>query len=191
MPPPLLSSRRRWIATSSGALVLGIAGAKLLIHLCADHNYGYFIDELYYLACSRHLDWGYVDQPPLIAVLTRVARAVLGDSLQAIRLLPALAGAATVLLTGLIACELRGRRFAQALAALCVLVAPGFLGIDSFLSMNAYEGLIWTACAYILIRIINTGNQKLWIAFGILAGIGTENKYSMFVFGGGIVLGLI
>src|SRR6185437_1281686 len=91
---------------------------------------------------------------------------------------------------GLIAREMRGRRFAQALAALCVLVAPGFLGIDSFLSMNAYEELIWTACAYLVVRIINTGNQKLWIAFGILAGVGTENKYSMFIFGAGIVFGL-
>ena len=62
-----LASRGRVI----GGAVLAIAAAKLLIHLYAGRYYGYFVDELYYLACSRHLGWGYVDHPPLIAVGTR------------------------------------------------------------------------------------------------------------------------
>src|ERR1700690_3458338 len=105
------------------AVVLCVCAAKLLVHLYAGRHYGYFIDELYYLACSRHLAWGYVDQPPLIALVAWLERALFGESLSAIRFLPALSGAAKVLFTSLIARELGGRRFAQGLAAFCVLLA--------------------------------------------------------------------
>lgn len=172
-------------------VVVIIAAVKLCMHLYAGRHYGYFVDELYYIACSDHLDWGYVDQPPLIALLTKIVRLLLGDSLPAIRLLPALAGAGTVLLTGLLARELGGGRFALGIATLGVLVAPGFLATDNLLSMNAFEPLFWSGCAYVLIRIIKTGNQKLWAWFGLLAGIGLQNKHSMLIFGCGIVVGLL
>ena len=187
-PGKALAKRTAFTAT---ALVLCIAACKLMVHLYAGRHYGYFVDELYYLACSRHLDWGYVDQPPLIAVITWLVRSLLGDSLPALRFLPAVAGAAMVALTALIARELGGKRFAQGLAALAVLVAPGFLALDSLLTMNVFEPLFWLGCAYLLIRIITTGNTKLWIWFGILSGFGLENKYSMLIFGAGIVLGLM
>ena len=186
---PDLGLPRRTLLTG-GVIILCIAACKLLIHLYAGRHYGYFVDELYYLACSRHLDWGYVDQPPLIALITWIARMVVGDSLPAIRFLPALAGAVEVALTALMARELGGKRFAQALAALCALVAPGVLAAHHFLSMNAFEPLFWTGCAWLFMRIVNTGNQKLWIWFGILAGFGLQNKYSMLIFGAGIVVGL-
>jgi len=175
----------------AAAAVVAIAIAKLAVHLYAGRHYGYFVDELYYLACSRHLDWGYVDQPPLIALLTWVWRSVLGQSLSAIRLLPALAGVAEVVLTALIARELGGKRFAQALAAMAALVAPGVLAGDGLLTMNAFEPLFWMGCAFLLIRLIKTENEKLWIWFGVLAGFGLENKYSMLIFGAGLVLGLL
>ena len=172
-------------------MVLCLAAGKLVIHLYAGRHYGYFVDELYYLACSRHLAWGYVDQPPLIAAIAWLVRRILGDSLPAIRLLPALAGAGEVALTALIARELGGKRFAQGLAGLAVLVAPGILGLDNLLTMNAFEPLFWMGCAWIAIRIVKTGDRKLWIWFGILAGLGLENKYSMAIFGAGMVLGLL
>jgi hypothetical protein len=172
-------------------LVASIAAVKLIIHLYAGRHYGYFVDELYYLACSRHLDWGYVDHPPLIALITWIARVLLGGSLPAIRFFPAVAGAAEVVLAALIARELGGKRFAQGLAAISVLAAPGILLGDSLLTMNAFEPLFWMGCAWLLIRIVKTGNQRLWIWFGILAGVGLENKYSMLIFGAGIVLGLL
>ena len=182
--------QKRFVFTAT-ALVLCISACKLLVHLYAGRHYGYFVDELYYLACSRRLDWGYVDQPPLIAVITWLARSLLGDSLPALRFFPAVAGGAEVVLTALIARELGGKRFAQGLAALAALVAPGFLALDSLLTMNAFEPLFWIGCAYMLIRIIKTGNPKLWIWFGMLAGVGLENKYSMLIFGAGMVLGLV
>jgi 4-amino-4-deoxy-L-arabinose transferase-like glycosyltransferase len=167
-----------------------IAAAKLILHLYAGRHYGFFVDELYYLACARHLDWGYVDQPPLIAAIARITTAALGDSLSAVRLPAALAGAATAMLTGMIARELGGQRFAQGLAALCLLAAPGFLALDNFLSMNAFEPLFWMGCAYLVLRIIRTGNAKLWPWFGVVAGVGLENKHSMLIFGFGLVAGM-
>lgn len=167
------------------------AAIKLAVHLFAGRHYGYFVDELYYLACAQHLAWGYVDQPPLIAAIAWVVHALLGDSLPAIHLLPALAGTAKVVLTGIIARDLGGGRFAQGLAALCVLLAPGFLAVDNWLSMNPFEPLVWMGCAYVLIRIIRTGNARLWLWFGVLAGIGLENKHSMLIFGFGLVAGLL
>ena len=183
--------REKRLAVTATALVLCVTAAKFLVHLYAGRHYGYFVDELYFLACSRHLDWGYVDQPPLIAVITWLARSLLGDSLPAIRFLPAVAGAAEVALTALIARELGGKRFAQGLAALAALVAPGILIVDGMLTMNAFEPLFWMGCAYLFIRIVKTGDQKLWVWFGILSGVGLENKYSMLVFGAGIVVGLV
>ena len=178
-------------ARSAGAVVLAIAACKLLLFVYTGWHYGYFVDELYYLACSRHLAWGYVDQPPLIALIAWLVRVLLGQSLWAIRLLPALAGAAEVLLTAQIARELGGKRFAQALAALSALIAPGILGADALFTMNAFEPLFWMGCAYLLIRMIKTENTPLWIWFGVLAGLGLENKYSTLIFGAGLVLGLI
>ncbi len=176
---------------AGNAVVAALASAKLAVDLYAGRHYGYFVDELYYLACSRHLAWGYVDQPPLIALIAWFARVVFGQSLAAIRLFPALAGAGEVAMTALIARELGGGWFAQLLAGIGVLVAPGILGIDHFLSMNALEPLIWMGCAWLVIRMINTGNQRLWIWFGLLAGVGLENKYSVLIFGAGVVAGLI
>ena len=97
----------RWFAALS-ILVVVIAASKLALHLYTGRHYGYFVDELYYLDSSDHLDWGYVDQPPLIALVTRIVRILLGDFLPAIRLVPALAGAALVLLTGLLTRDLGG-----------------------------------------------------------------------------------
>ena len=173
------------------AIILCIAACKLATHLYAGRHYGYFIDELYYLACSRHLAWGYVDQPPLIAAVVWLVRMTIGQSLPAIRLLPALAGAALVAFTGFIARELGGGRFAQGFAALAAWVAPGVLVGDAFLTMNAFEPLFWMGCAWLAIRMLKTGNTRLWIWFGVLAGIGLENKYSMALFAGSLVLGLL
>jgi 4-amino-4-deoxy-L-arabinose transferase-like glycosyltransferase len=117
--------------------------AALLVHLLTNGRYGYFRDELYYIACGRHLDLGYVDQPPLSILLLRLSQLLLGDSLFAIRLLPAIAGGATVALTGLIAREMGGRAWAIALACAGSLCALFYLAIGNFFSMNAFEPLLW------------------------------------------------
>jgi hypothetical protein len=187
---PRSPSARPWLL-GSGLAVLILAALKLAVHLSAGRHYGYFVDELYFLDCARHLDWGYVDQPPLIGFIAWLIRATLGDSLPAIHLLPALCGAAEVFLTGLLARELGGGRVAQGLAAFCALLAPGILVFNNYLSMNAFEPLFWMGCAWLLLRMIRTGNVRLWLWFGLLGGIGLENKYSMGLFALGLLAGLL
>src|SRR5215471_12661851 len=136
---PVANQERRWI--SGPAIVLYIASAKLLLHLLTIARYGIFRDEMYYLACSRHMAWGYVDHPPLTVWVAWVSR-LLGDSPLAVRLFPALAGAALVWLTGKLARDMGGGRFAQAMAALAVLAAPSYLIGHHWLTDNAFEPLI-------------------------------------------------
>lgn len=175
----------------SGMAVVGsIAFAKLALHLAAAAVYGFFIDELYFLACGEHLAWGYVDFPPLTAVQAWLARHLFGDSAYSIRLFPALAGAGLVVLTGAMARRLGGGRFAQGLAALCVLVAPVFLAFSTYLSMNPVEALLWAGCAFVVLRLVQTGDTRLWLAFGLLSGIGLLNKHTMLVYGFALVVGL-
>ena len=173
------------------AIVWFLAAVKLALHLYAGRGYGYFVDELYNVALARHLDWGYVDVAPMIALIGRIELSLFGDSLSAIRIFPALAGAAKILLTAMIARELGGGRFAQGLAALCCLLAPGLLALDHFLNVNSFEPVFWLICALLVIRIIRTGNHKLWIWFGLTAGLGLENKHSMLIFGFGLIAGLL
>ena len=114
--------------------------------------------------------FGYVDQPPLSILLLRLSQLLLGDSLFAIRLLPALAGAAIVALTGIIAREMGGRAWAIALACAGSLCALFNLAVGNFFSMNAFEPLFWMGAVYLLVRIINGGSPTLWLWFGVLVG---------------------
>jgi hypothetical protein len=173
------------------AAVIVLCAAKLLLHLLTSvQRYGYFRDELYYLDLGRHLAWGYVDCAPLVAVYARIAL-MLGGSLAALRMIAALAGTALVALSILIARELGGGRYAQWLTGLMVLLCPGLLMMDSFLSMNAFEPLFWMGCAWMVARFLRTGDSRLWVWFGVLAGLGLENKHSMAFFGVSVVVALL
>ncbi|MGD1210881.1 MAG: glycosyltransferase family 39 protein [Candidatus Acidiferrales bacterium] len=187
----LMDVAARESAASATAMLAGLAVAKLLVQLAGINRYGVFRDELYYMACGEHLAWGYVDQPPLIALVVWFARHVFGNSLLSIRLLPVLAGVAVVFLTGILARELGGGRLGQFLAAAAILFAPAYIAFDSFLSMNAFEPLFWLLCAWIAVRIVKGSSPRWWLAFGALAGIGLENKHSMLVFGFALVAGLV
>src|SRR5215469_4230901 len=177
---------------STESVLIGVfSAAALLVHLLTNVRYGYFRDELYYIACGRHLAFGYVDQPPLSILLLRLSEVLLGDSLFAIRLLPALAGAMIVALTGVIARELGGRGWAIALGCAGSLCALFNLAVANFFSMNAFEPLFWTGCVYLLVRIINGGSPTLWLWFGVVLGLGLENKHSTAFFAGGIFVALL
>ncbi|HEX8073147.1 MAG TPA: glycosyltransferase family 39 protein [Pyrinomonadaceae bacterium] len=176
--------------TSTTAVAVYLALAKLLLHLLTNRQYGYFRDELYYLACGEHLAWGYADQPPLIAVVARATR-LLGDSLFALRLPAALAGALLVFVTGLVVRELGGRRFAVVVSSLAVIIAPVYLYLHTVLTMNAFEPLIWTTAAYLFVLIVKYERPRLWLLFGAVAGVGLLNKHSTLLFGAAFVAGLI
>ncbi len=179
----------RW--TSGPALVLYLAGAKLLLHLLTAARYGIFRDEMYYWACGQHLAWGYVDQPPMIALIAWFARHVFGQSPLGVRFLPALAGAALVWMAGLLAREMGGGRFAQTLAALAILPVPIYVLLDHWLTMNAFEPLIWMGCLWCVVRAIKRDDARYWFWLGLLAGIGFETKYSIAFLLFGIFVGML
>ncbi len=171
-------------------MLIAAVVVKIWFHLPGLYRYGYFRDELYFLDCARHLDWGYVDCAPLVAVYAKMAL-LLGGSLPALRILPILAGAGMVALTVLLARQLGGGAFAQTIAAIAILIAPVHLMIGSILSMNAFEPLFWMGCAYILILIIRGRDPRLWLVFGVLAGLGLQNKHSTLFFGFAVAVAIV
>jgi hypothetical protein len=181
---------RNFLAGGMG-IVLAIALAKLTLHCIFNNRYGYFRDEFDYLACGQHLAWGYVDQPPLLPFLVRISRNILGDSLRSIRFLPAVATSATVVLTAMIARELGGKRFALLLSAVAVVIAPIYLSGGSLLTTNCLEPLLWMGCVYCAILAVNRNEPRYWLWFGVIAGLGLQEKYSIAVLGFGIVVGLL
>jgi hypothetical protein len=156
-------------------LAAGVAG----LHLATAGGYGIFRDELYYIACARHLAWGYVDHPPLIALITWAVIHTAGTSLLALRLLPAVASAALAMLTAQLARAFGGGRFAQGFAAFAVIPVPIYLVLNHWLTMNAFEPLIWTGLAWAAIRAIRLQDGRYWLLAGLMLGVGLENKYSV------------
>jgi 4-amino-4-deoxy-L-arabinose transferase-like glycosyltransferase len=175
------------------ALLLGLAAFTFLLHMLvsAFTDYGYFIDEFYYIACSRHLAFGYVDHPPLSIFLLAINRWLLGDSLPALRFLPSLAAGAMVFFTGLIARKFAGGLAAQGMAALGAIIAPVYLIFGGVYSMNAFELLLWTMIVYLVIRMIQEDNPKLWLLVGLLLGLGLETKHTMVLYAIGLGAGML
>jgi 4-amino-4-deoxy-L-arabinose transferase-like glycosyltransferase len=178
-------------------LAIVFAAAKLLFHfaltLWSSHlGYGYFRDEFYYIACGRHLAWGFVDHGPIVALQARLGELLFGDSVFAIRILSAAAGAAMIFLCGLITWALGGRRPAQALAMFTLLITPCYIALDGFLSMNSFESMFWMACVLAVILLLRGSSPaRWWTIFGISAGIGLLNKPSMTFFLVAVGFGLL
>lgn len=186
-------SKLKIVFQGGNALLVLLALVKLLVHLATNlfGGYGIFRDEFYYIACSKHMAWGYVDQPPFSIAALWLNRHMFGDSLFALRLLPAVAGAATVFLAGLIARKLGGGRFAQALAACSVLAAPLILGMNSCFSMNSFDLFFWTLALYLIAVSAENDGSKYWLFLGVVLGLGLLNKISVLWLGAGLFVGLL
>jgi hypothetical protein len=195
LSPPLIQGR----TSLRPALLLAawFALITFLVHFLSSlwgmHlGYGYFRDEFYFLVCGRHLDWGYVDQPPLVALQARLAEILFGLSPTGIRTFSFLASGITVGLTGLITWQLGGRRSAQFLAMSGVLAAPVFLGTSNYLSMNSFEPGFWMGALLVVLRIAEgSATGRAWLLFGLLAGLGIENKHSTVFFLIALLAGLL
>jgi hypothetical protein len=170
------------LAKASLVLAVSAGIATFLLHVLRSGAYGYERDELYFLWCAQHLAWGYVDQPPLIAAIAKIAVTLFGDSLFGVRLLPAAAAAATVVVTGRIARRLGGGLFAQGIAMLAVGLAPFYLAVGSMLTMNAFEPLLWMSATYLFFKAEDDNRLGHWLGLGVIVGLGLLNKYSMFFF---------
>ena len=190
-PAPALENEKASFLADGMLIVVLLAVANFLLHLYFNNRYGYFRDEFDYISCGDHLAWGYVDQPPLIPFLIHICRALLGDSLRSIRFIPALASSLLIVQTAAIARELGGRRYALLLSAVCALIAPQYLSNGSLLGTNCLEPNLWMGCAYFAILAIQRNSPRYWLWFGVVAGLGLEEKYSIALFGLGIVVGLL
>jgi 4-amino-4-deoxy-L-arabinose transferase-like glycosyltransferase len=193
-----IGARARWSGVlerwrADGMLVLlGLALVKLVAQLSVAARYGFHRDELYYLAAGQHPSLGYVDYPPLTAMVARLSTVVFGHSLLGLRVWPAVAGAVIVVLGGLIARELGGGRFAQILAAWVVLLSPMFLGGNSMLQTVTFDQLVWAICMYLVARLLaRGGSPRSWLAIGVVLGIGVETKYTILVLSAGLAVGLV
>lgn len=175
-------------------LLLAIPALALFFyHLltAAFSSYGYFIDEFYYIACAKRPALGYVDHPPLSALLLTINRFLLGDSLLAIRILPALCAAGLVITTGLMARTLGGTRSRLIITAIAVIAMPVYMVITSFYSMNSYELVIWTAICFLSIRMVQKQEVKYWLAIGVLVGLGLQMKHTMIVYVLALLAGML
>jgi hypothetical protein len=185
-----MQSAREWYRNG-----LAIPGAfallKLLIHLPVLGRYGYHHDELYFIACGNHAAFGYVDHSPLVPWIARFATTLFGDSLYGLRILATLAGAAALFGAGLLAHRLGGGRFAQLLTCVAMIIAPVYLRTGNFLAIPSFEPLFWVASYYLLVRIIQEENPRLWYWLGLFVGLGIMNKHSMLFFAVGLVGGVL
>ena len=177
----------RPFAAPAGALSL----ACLCIHLAANDHYGVFRDELYFIVCGERPAFGYVDQPPLIPLIAAGSHALFGTALTPLRLIPALAMSATVALTTKFAEALGGARFAQWLSGLAVLLSPIFLVNGLLLFTDMLQPLTWLACSWFLVRLIQTKDERAWMAFGAVVGISLTSKYLIVFYLVGLAVGVI
>lgn len=180
-----------WRYASRESAVLLIALLQFALHLWVAAHDNLFRDELYYIAASHHLGFGFVEYPPGIALITAGARLLFGNSLMAYRLLPAIAAAIIVLLTADMVAMLGGGRLARILAALAVGLGPVFIGSSGLLTMDPFDQLWWSVCAWTLIRLIKADQPRLWLLFGLFAGLGLQTKLTIGFYIGALVLGLL
>jgi len=161
------------------ALLLALSGA-----------YGFHGDEMYYIVAGRHPAFGYVDQPPVTPLLSAASVAVLGVSPIAVRVLPAIEMGLVVVLIALIARDLGGSRRAQVLAAITAALS-GYLGAGHLDTTTEFDLMVWAIVLWLLVRLLAGGDRRLWLAVGVVTGIGLENKDTLVLLGAGVVLGLV
>jgi Dolichyl-phosphate-mannose-protein mannosyltransferase len=162
------------------SLLVGFALVALVVHLAFYRGYGFLRDELYFIACGKHLAWGYVDHPPGAPLIAWASQKIFGDTLFAIRFVPILFAVAQLVLTGLTTRVMGGGRYAQFLACLCVFGAPQYFG--TWLNTDMFMTLGWASCAWAAARIFTGGSERLWLLFGLFAGLALQGKHAMLFF---------
>jgi 4-amino-4-deoxy-L-arabinose transferase-like glycosyltransferase len=180
------------VQRATDVLVLALLAAALFtLHTATNGQYGFHRDELATLDDARLLDWGYVAYPPLTPFVARVAVERFGFSLVGIRLPAALALAAAMLLAGLMARELGGGRWSLVFAAVATAIAPIGLLMGAMLHYVSFDYLWWVLTAYLVLRLLNSGDPRWWLAIGASVGTGMLTKYTMAFLVAGLVGGLV
>jgi len=179
-------------------IIMGLAGLKLIIHFVTNSitDFGLHRDEYLYISDSDHLDWGYMEGPPFIAIIGKIARLFFGDTLFAVRFYPALIGAVTIVLLGILIRDLGGKRNAQLIGCSAFLLSPAFLGSNNLFQPVSFNQFFWFLIAFILVRIVTTPIYKseyarYWYAFGVVCGVAILTKYSVIFFILSLFVGLL
>lgn len=172
-------------------LLLTLAGLSFAAHMLVAANYGYFRDELYYIADGYHLQLGYVDHPLLIGWLAALVRVTAGNSLVAIHVVSALACALIIVITGRMARELGGGWAAQFVAGVAALFTLDFMATGSLFSMDVLDQLWWALASLILARLLRRDAPRLRLVVGLVAALALLTKLTVLFFGLALVLALL
>ena len=183
-------SLRAIVSTDAGVLVL-FGAAVVLLHILANGRYGFHRDELQTFSNARHLAWGYVEYPPMTAIVGRVELALFGSSLRGFRFFPALTQGLVFLLTGLVARALGAGREAQLIAATGAVIGGAPLVYGGFLSYTSLDYPFWILAGYLAIRLLKSDDPRWWLPIGAAVGLGFMTKYTMAFLVFGLVGGMI
>ncbi|WP_342647409.1 glycosyltransferase family 39 protein [Mucilaginibacter sp. CSA2-8R] len=173
------------------AFVWIFVAVKVLLVIFTGGHYGFHRDELLHLTLGDHLDWGYMEVPPLIALLAKISTTVLGSSVMAARVFPAIASLLIIWFTGLLTIELGGKRFAITLACLCILFSPGMAASGYLFQPVVFDQLWWLLAAYLCVKYVNSENGKYLYYLGLVIGLGLLTKYTMAFFTGALLMAIL
>src|SRR5215469_8632331 len=189
--PSLPRAQMRTAASSAMTWLVVLAGVAFVTHMLVAGNFGYFRDELYYIADGHHLQAGYVDQPLLMGWLAALLRIIANDNLVVIHIIPALACALIVIVTGLMARELGGSQVAQLVAGVVAVFTIAFMAAGSVFSMDVLDELWWALASLILARLLRRDEPRLWLFVGLICAVALLTKLTVLFFGLGLALALL
>ena len=182
-------NKSKSVCLGDTAILVYVAALTVVVHGITGHQYGFHRDELATLEDARHLDWGFVAYPPVTPFFARLSLMLFGTSLAGFRFFAAVAEAIAVVLTGLMAREMGGRRGAQFVAAAAAI--PFCLAGGALMQYVSFDYLFWVLTAYFVVKLLNTEDPRWWIAIGACIGLGLETKYTMGFFAIGIVAAVV
>jgi hypothetical protein len=171
-------------------IILILSSVKLIVQLFGNRNYGFHRDELLHLSVSEHLNWGFMEFPPLIGVIGKLSNWLFDYSLLGVRLFPTLAGVGILILCCLIALELGGKSKAILLSGICILAFLPFYRNHTLFQPVAFDQLFWTLGFFFFRKLINSQNKKFLVLLGITLGLGLMTKYTILVWAFGLFIGL-
>ena len=163
---------------------------KVGLNLLAIAHFGFHRDEFLHLVLADHLDWGYKEVPPFIALLAKITSLVFGNSVFAARIFPTISSGLIVWFTGQITVELGGKKFAVALACLALIFSPGFAASGYLFQPVVFDQLWWVMAVWLLTKYSNTSSVKYLYWLGVVVGLGMLTKYSMAFFTFALIFGI-
>lgn len=172
-------------------LLIVLAGVAVLLHILFNGQYGFHRDELDFIMNARQLAWGYVSYPPVTPFFTRLGLELFGESLRGLRVIPAIVQGIVMVLAGLMARDMGGKRMAQIMAALAVFITPTSLMGGTLIMYFTFDYLWWVLMAFFVVRLIVTDDARYWLGIGAAIGFGMMTKYTMIFWVAGLVIAVL